>query len=67
MLRMQCPRTGGVGANTALRDAAALCGVLQQGVSLSSVARYDEDMRARAREAILGSAGGGKTLMGMRD
>lgn len=61
------PPTGGVGANTALQDAAALCKVLATGISKESIIRYDEDMRRRGREAILGSGRGGKHLVGMRD
>lgn len=57
------PPTGGVGANTALQDAAALYEVLKQDMSKNLVAEYDEGMRKRAREAITGSVGGGKHLL----
>ena len=61
------PPTGGIGANTALQDSAALCRVLVQGASSKLISEYDEGLRRRAQEAILMSTRGGKHLMGMRD
>lgn len=44
--------TGGVGANTALRDAANLCQVVIEGVSVESIGRYEEQMREYAKKAV---------------
>ena len=61
------PPTGGVGANIAMQDAAALFKVLSTGISRETISGYEEELRRRGREAILGSARGGKHLLGMRD
>lgn len=60
--------TAGIGATTALCDAAALAKVIQEeGVTLDGLARYEDGMREKAKEAILRSQMGGKDLFGMRD
>jgi len=57
------PPTGGIGANTALRDASNLCQVLVEGgISAESVGKYEEKMRKYAKEAIEGSYAAGKKL-----
>ena len=62
------PPTGGIGANTALQDSAALAAILKQdGVTLDAIKRYEVDMRARAIEAITQSLQGGKHMLGMKD
>lgn len=59
---------GGVGANTALADAAALAerlaavGFMQSEV-LEAIAGYEEEMRIRAREAITASIEGTRNLL----
>ncbi|CAF9938261.1 hypothetical protein IMSHALPRED_000734 [Imshaugia aleurites] len=59
--------TAGIGATTALRDAAELARVLRdEGVSRESVGLYEDFMRLNAKQAITGSALGGKHLFGMR-
>ena len=54
------PPTGGIGANTAFRDAAKLVEIINEGVTKESIARYEEDMRDNARTAMLGSFNGAK-------
>lgn len=59
--------TAGVGATTALRDAAMLAEVLrEEGVTEESVGRYEGFMRGNAKEGISRSAMGGKHMFGMR-
>ena len=59
--------TAGVGATTALRDAAVLADVLgDEGITTESVGRYEAFMRANGSQAISGSAVGGKHMFGMR-
>ena len=60
------PPTGGVGANTAVKDAATLLRHLQNGVTVENVVKYEEEMKGYAREAILRSSQGGKHLFGMK-
>ena len=58
---------GGVGAVTALRDAALLTEKLVEGgISTESVAKYEEGMRGYAKAAIEGSFFGGKKMFGQR-
>ena len=59
--------TAGIGATTALRDAAMLAEVLsEEGITEESVGRYEEFMRGNAKEGISRSAMGGKHMFGMR-
>ena len=59
--------TAGIGATSALRDAAMLAEVVRnEGVSKESVGRYEAFMRESAREGIQRSALGGRHLFGMR-
>ena len=59
--------TAGVGATTALRDAATLSQILSdEGINADSVGKYEALMRIYAGEAIKGSFRGGKYLFGMR-
>lgn len=59
--------TAGIGATTALRDAAMLVQVLrEEGVSVEGVGRYEDFMRGNAREGIERSALGGRHMFGMR-
>jgi 2-polyprenyl-6-methoxyphenol hydroxylase-like FAD-dependent oxidoreductase len=59
--------TAGVGAVSALRDAATLSKFLgEEGVSVESLRKYETLMRNYAGEAIKHSARGGKMLFGMR-
>ncbi len=59
--------TAGIGATTALRDAAVLAEVLrEEGVSEGGVGRYEGFMRGNAKEGIERSALGGKHMFGMR-
>ena len=60
------PPTGGVGANTAVKDAATLLRHLQHGATVENVVSYEEEMRRYAGEAVLRSAQGGKHLFGMK-
>ena len=60
------PPMGGVGANTALQDAAKLSGMLQKGITAEAVNVYESDMRDRAEKAIRGSMQGGKHMIGMK-
>ena len=58
---------GGVGAVTALRDAALLTETfVEGGVSAESVAKYEEGMRGYAKVAIERSFFGGKKMFGQR-
>ena len=58
---------GGVGAVTALRDAALLTEkIVTEGVSAKSVAKYEEEMRGYAKVAIERSFFGGKKMFGQR-
>lgn len=59
--------TAGIGATSALRDAAVLAEVLMmEGVCREGVGRYEAFMRGNAREGIERSAVGGRHLFGMR-
>ena len=59
--------TAGIGATTALRDAAMLAQVLREaGLSVEGVGRYEDFMRGNAREGIQRSALGGRHMFGMR-
>jgi 2-polyprenyl-6-methoxyphenol hydroxylase-like FAD-dependent oxidoreductase len=59
--------TAGVGAVTALRDAATLAKLLsEEGMEVRSLRKYEDLMRQYAGEAIGHSARGGKLLFGMR-
>ena len=62
--------SAGVGAVTALRDAAVLMEALKDGKAdisgqAAAVERYAEEMRRYAGEAIISSSRGGKMLFGM--
>lgn len=58
---------GGVGAVTALRDAANLAGLLaEEGISAASIGKYEEMMRKYAHEGIERSYFGGKQMFGQR-
>lgn len=58
---------GGVGAVTALRDAALLTErIVEGGVSVDSVAQYEEEMRGYAKIAVERSFFGGKKMFGQR-
>lgn len=55
--------TGGVGANTALQDAANLCRIIaEDGVSVTSIGKYEEAMKIYARKAIEWSYHRGKRM-----
>ncbi|KZP28283.1 2-polyprenyl-6-methoxyphenol hydroxylase [Athelia psychrophila] len=59
--------SGGVGANTALRDAKRLCEALVAGegrLTETAMGEYEDGMREYARVAIEGSAHGGKRIFG---
>ncbi|KAJ3926362.1 MAG: hypothetical protein NXY57DRAFT_1043334 [Lentinula lateritia] len=63
--------TGGVGANTALRDSSALCEVLRKAfvenkgsVSAEAIGTYEADMRVYASEAVDRSQQGGAKIYG---
>jgi 2-polyprenyl-6-methoxyphenol hydroxylase-like FAD-dependent oxidoreductase len=59
--------TAGVGAVTALRDAATLAKLFEEGgVNIQSLRKYEDSMRHYAGEAIRNSARGGKFLFGMK-
>ncbi|KAK9470919.1 uncharacterized protein V1510DRAFT_421851 [Dipodascopsis tothii] len=58
--------TAGIGANTALRDAAVLANCLNEGVSVRSIKDYEEKMRHYASEAIRTSQIGGEYVFGMQ-
>ncbi|KAF9204190.1 hypothetical protein BGZ59_001208 [Podila verticillata] len=59
------PPTGGAGANTALRDASSLLKAIKKGVSKESIEEYENELRMYAREAIIGSFHGGKSLLNL--
>lgn len=60
------PPTGGIGANTALQDVAALVKILvEDGIAEGSIKRYEDDMRRRASEAIEQSLQGAKHMVGL--
>lgn len=57
-----------MGATTAVRDAAALAkAIIEDGVNGDSIAKYEEQMRGWAAEALNFSKIGGKSIFGMRD
>ncbi|KAI9877883.1 MAG: hypothetical protein M1830_002512 [Pleopsidium flavum] len=59
--------TGGVGANTALQDAANLSKLLaEDGISSTSIGRYEEIMRSYAQAGIERSYFGGKKMFGQQ-
>lgn len=59
--------TAGIGATSALRDAAVLAEVLRtEGVCREGVGRYEGFMRGNAQEGIERSAVGGRHLFGMK-
>ncbi|MCJ1455672.1 hypothetical protein MMC28_006028 [Mycoblastus sanguinarius] len=59
--------SAGVGATSALRDAANLMELLKdEGIKAESVGKYEGMMREYAGEAITRSSWGGKMLFGMR-
>ena len=61
------PPTAGLGATSALRDAAALSQVLAtEGHSAKGIGRHEESRRAYTGEAIRRSNMVGKVLSGMR-
>eukprot|EP01112_Ceratiomyxa_fruticulosa_P008670 TRINITY_DN2247_c0_g2_i2.p1 TRINITY_DN2247_c0_g2~~TRINITY_DN2247_c0_g2_i2.p1 ORF type:complete len:403 (+),score=74.81 TRINITY_DN2247_c0_g2_i2:232-1440(+) len=59
--------TGGVGANTAFRDAALLSECLKKGVTTENINHYENEMRVYAKEAIMGSYRGGKRMYNQPD
>jgi len=61
------PPTGGVGGSTAMRDGGVLCEIIENGISVENIAKYEEKMRIYSGEAILASARGGKALFGQPD
>ena len=59
--------SAGVGATTALRDAAMLSQVLaEEGSQVEKVGKYEGLMRAHARDALMRSSMSGKHMFGMR-
>ncbi|WP_104946775.1 FAD-dependent oxidoreductase [Chromobacterium vaccinii] len=54
---------GGVGANTALADAAALAASLAEGDVGQAVVRYEADMRDRAEQALAATRAGTERLL----
>ena len=59
--------SAGVGATTALRDAATLSQVLaEEGSQVEKVGKYEGLMRAYARDTLIRSSMGGKHMFGMR-
>ena len=59
--------TAGVGATSALHDAASLSQLLAgKGTSAEAIGKYEESMRVYAGEAISRSTLGGKALFGMQ-
>ena len=59
--------TAGIGANTALRDAALLSKTLaEKGMGVDAVGSYERSMREYARQAVIMSHMGGKSLFGMK-
>ncbi|KAJ7673445.1 hypothetical protein B0H17DRAFT_1242682 [Mycena rosella] len=59
--------TAGIGATTALRDAALLVKTLvEKGMGADAIGGFEREMRQYAGEAVRRSHGGGKTLYGMR-
>jgi 2-polyprenyl-6-methoxyphenol hydroxylase-like FAD-dependent oxidoreductase len=54
---------GGVGANTALADAAMLAACLADGGIDQAVARYEADMRNRAEQALAATRAGTERLL----
>ncbi|KAJ7130615.1 2-polyprenyl-6-methoxyphenol hydroxylase [Mycena epipterygia] len=58
--------TAGIGANTALRDAALLSQTLVKGREVDDIASYERWMREYAGQAVEMSHMGGKMLFGMR-
>lgn len=60
--------SAGIGAMTALCDAAALAKVIRdEGMTREGIGRFEEGMREMAKEAVLKSQMGGKHLFGMMD
>ncbi|MCJ1225201.1 hypothetical protein MMC12_001850 [Toensbergia leucococca] len=58
---------GGVGAVTALCDAALLSGILgNDGISATSIGKYEKEMRTYAQKAIERSYFGGRKIFGQR-
>lgn len=58
---------GGVGAMTALCDAASLAGVIAKGATLEGIGAFEEGMRKRAVRSIRRSEVGSKKMFGQRD
>ncbi|CAD6585938.1 MAG: hypothetical protein ASARMPREDX12_002167 [Alectoria sarmentosa] len=59
--------TGGVGAVTAIRDAALLSSIIsEQGVTAAGIAEYESEMRIYAKMAIQRSFFGGKKMFAQR-
>lgn len=62
------PPTGGIGATTALTDAAVLGAALAaHGVTRRALEVYEAEMRGYGDQAIERSLSGGKMLISMRD
>lgn len=62
------PPTGGMGAATALTDAAVLgASLAEHGVTLRALEVYEAEMREYANSAIEGSLKGGKIFANMKD
>ena len=59
--------TAGIGANTALRDAALLNKTLaEKGMGADAIGSYERSMREYAGQAVIMSYMGGKSLFGMK-
>lgn len=62
------PPTGGMGAATALTDAAVLgASLAEHGITLRALEVYEAEMRGYANSAIEGSLKGGKIFANMKD
>ena len=59
------PPTGGIGANTALKDTKILVEALQKDVSAESVGDYEQQMKVYAAEAINFSFSGARRMFSM--
>lgn len=59
------PPTGGLGANTALKDTQILVEVLRKAISPESVGHYEREMRFYAADAINSSFSGARRMFSM--
>lgn len=60
------PPVGGVGANAAFQDAAALAKVIKQGINDGVIQVFEDEMRERARKALSMSGNGAGNFFGMK-